>query len=74
MPDWDAFDCLVRIEAGESVAPSRSLSRPCALVREGDGWRLIEAATVARLHDRVRCTLAKDWTWPLGLRREGDGG
>lgn len=87
-PGWDAFACLVRVEAGEvgeAVPPGESdeaapmgdardratsaalPSRPCALVREGDGWRLVEAASVAALHDRVRATIPDGWVWPLGL-------
>ncbi|MBK7950959.1 MAG: hypothetical protein IPK00_19905 [Deltaproteobacteria bacterium] len=67
-PEWDAFACWVRVEAGESNELARGAARPCALVRDGEGWRLIEAASVEALHARVRASIPSDWERPFGLR------
>jgi hypothetical protein len=68
LPDWDAFACLVRVEAGEATPRARAAVRPSALIRVDDDWRLIEATTVEALYARARASVPPSWELPLGLR------
>lgn len=68
LPDWDAFACLVRVDAGEPTPAARGTVRPSALVRCGDSWRLIEAAGREAIDAEVRASVPPTWELPIGLR------
>jgi len=75
---WDVFASMVRAQADDqpSAAPTSpddpsgtaSAVRPRALLRDGEGWRLVEAESPATLRARCRASLPVDWELPMALR------
>jgi len=69
-PGFDAFDALVASTVGCAWSRPSSAPRPCALLRAGDAWRLVEASDPAALRDVARARVPRDWMLPSALRPE----
>lgn len=77
-PGWDAFASMVKAQVGEAPSTAQSSTddpsgpasgiRPRALLRDGAGWRLVEAQSPAWLRARCRASLPADWELPKALR------
>jgi len=79
-PGWDAFASMVKAQTLQDPSTTHASAddssggtsgiRPRALLRDGAGWRLVEAESPASLRALCRASLPADWEPPMALRAE----